>query len=845
MPDRPEMIWRYSLALVLLVLFTAAVPAQPQQPAQTTAAPAKAAPAATDAKPTSADIKKRQQALDDPIASVNDRLTKAKQTPQNPAAELLQTELDTLKQISSTYDLQIAALERLQSLDAKNKHFEEEIARLSQPAPSDQHLSFMELDRTREELNAETSRKKTLDAKIDTADAGLQQAEQLVNQQQDRLTQMEAGSGNGSDPLAEIKRESARWNLESAKQTKILQQMELRNEKRAKEVHQTHLKFLKRQVRFLQTHARFSQAELQEQLQRIDKEKFDLNRDISRAKDQQITVKSRLDRMQKQLVAADPDEQKLIEARTEAFRLQYEALKTQIETGARRIELLDTGKTVWQQRYAVFNQSAEQAKLPQWRTQANNQIDQIDQDETSLRLWLGDWQSRLLTLNNKIDANQDTSAPVQRELTNQRQYMQQIVQAFTDLQTDFENSRRLENKLIDEINLRTSQRSWREWLDLTLHYEIYDNTLSDWSYAVTSALIVFVLLYFLRWLLISKLKHLDGSSQVSLASGFLSTVKRANSFFFLMIAVYVASQFLTLSPKTTLGIIKLTKVAFILQVAVWTSGFIRAWIFRTLAHRTKRDSASMGALNIFNFGSQVILWSIGLMLILQNLGIDVTALVAGLGISGVAVALALQRILNDLFSSLSIVLDKPFVLGDFVIFGEYMGAIEHIGIKTTRIRSLSGEQIICSNGDLLNTHIRNYKRMQERRVVFKLGVIYQTPPEKLRQIPVMIREIIEGQDSARFDRAHFASYGDFALLFEIVYYVLSPDYTIYMDTQQAINLAIYERFHAAGIEFAYPTQSLFLQTVAGSNTPPPAESQPPAAGTEKRSTPGYLTGSSR
>ena len=207
---------------------------------------------------------------------------------------------------------------------------------------------------------------------------------------------------------------------------------------------------------------------------------------------------------------------------------------------------------------------------------------------------------------------------------------------------------------------------------------------------------------------------------------------------------------------------------------------------------------------------------------LQNLGIDVTALVAGLGISGVAVALALQRILNDLFSSLSIVLDKPFVIGDFIIFGEFMGSIEHIGIKTTRIRSLTGEQIICSNGDLLNTHIRNYKRMQERRVTFKLGVVYQTPANKLQQIPIMVREIIEAQELTRFDRAHFASYGDFALLFEIVYYVLSPDYNIYMDTQQTINLEIFERFQALDIEFAYPTQSLYLQSVGNhdQNTAP-------------------------
>jgi len=184
--------------------------------------------------------------------------------------------------------------------------------------------------------------------------------------------------------------------------------------------------------------------------------------------------------------------------------------------------------------------------------------------------------------------------------------------------------------------------------------------------------------------------------------------------------------------------------------------------------------------------------------------------VASLGIGGIAVALAVQNILGDLFASFSIVLDKPFVIGDFIIVGDLMGTVERIGLKTTRLRSLSGEQIIFSNSDLLGSRVRNYKRMYERRISFSLGVAYETSAEQLERIPRMIEEIVSSQPKVRFDRSHFKSFGDFALVFETVYYILTPDYTAYMDAQQAINIAIARKFAEEGIRFAYPTQTIYL-----------------------------------
>jgi small-conductance mechanosensitive channel len=196
---------------------------------------------------------------------------------------------------------------------------------------------------------------------------------------------------------------------------------------------------------------------------------------------------------------------------------------------------------------------------------------------------------------------------------------------------------------------------------------------------------------------------------------------------------------------------------------------------------------------------------------MDNLGFEISAVIAGLGIGGIAVALAAQAVLGDLFSYFSILFDKPFELGDFVIVDGHMGTIEHIGIKTTRIRSLGGEQLIFSNTDLTGSRLRNYKRMEQRRIVFKLGVTYQTPIEKLKGIPSVIKNIITNIEETRFDRAHFSGFGDFSLDFEVVYHVLTGDYNRYMDTQQDINLQIAEEFERQGIEFAYPTQTLFLE----------------------------------
>ncbi len=204
------------------------------------------------------------------------------------------------------------------------------------------------------------------------------------------------------------------------------------------------------------------------------------------------------------------------------------------------------------------------------------------------------------------------------------------------------------------------------------------------------------------------------------------------------------------------------------------------------------------------------LWVIAIILILSNLGYNISTLIAGLGIGGVAIAFALQNILVDIFAAFSIYFDKPFQIGDFIIVGGDLGVVKKIGIKTTRIQTLQGEELVVSNRELTETRVHNYKKMEKRRIAFGFGVKYETPTEKLKGIPQIVRDIIAKVELADIDRVHFKKFGDFSLDFEVVYYLRSSDYNKYMDTQQEINLAIKEKFEKEGVEMAYPTQTLYL-----------------------------------
>jgi small-conductance mechanosensitive channel len=346
---------------------------------------------------------------------------------------------------------------------------------------------------------------------------------------------------------------------------------------------------------------------------------------------------------------------------------------------------------------------------------------------------------------------------------------------------------------------------------MSLDQQFLNNSLLEWLIACGLAVLLIIGLEIIKVFLQRKLSQLAKKTKTDLDDLLVIILKQTKFFFLLVLSLYIAGNLLDL-PKLLVNILYMGFIlTLLLQSGIWGAGVINFITDRYKREKLTEDAASATTFSALGFLGKIVLWSAILLLALDNLGFNITTLVAGLGISGIAIALAVQNILGDLFASLSIVLDKPFVLGDFIIVDEHLGSVEHIGLKTTRIRSLSGEQLIISNADLLKSRIRNFKRMAERRVVFALDVTYQTPAEKLEKIPDMIKEMIESQELTRFDRAHFKNFGDFSLNFEVVYWMSSPDYTIFMDTQQTINLMIYRRFAEEGIAFAYPTQTLFLE----------------------------------
>ncbi len=344
----------------------------------------------------------------------------------------------------------------------------------------------------------------------------------------------------------------------------------------------------------------------------------------------------------------------------------------------------------------------------------------------------------------------------------------------------------------------------------TFNLDLSNGPIGMWLTAVAVALLSFLLLKLIVGLAGRRLERVAKSTSTPIDDGVVAVIGRTQWWLLLILSLYAGSLFTELPARATPVLDKTLVIALLLQIGIWAGTALRFALEVYRQRQMKRDPAGVTALNAIGLFAKGLLWLALLLLALDNLGYNVTALIAGLGVGGVAVALAVQNILGDLFASLSILIDKPFVVGDFLIVDDYMGSVEHVGLKTTRVRSLSGEQLIFSNSDLLKSRLRNYGRMYERRVAFNIGVTYDTTREQLKRIPGIMRKAIEGQDKTRFDRAHFFKYGDYALIYETVYYVLGPDYNLYMDIQQAINLEINEAFEREGIDFAYPTQTLLL-----------------------------------
>ncbi|HEX7034633.1 MAG TPA: mechanosensitive ion channel family protein [Pseudomonadales bacterium] len=356
-----------------------------------------------------------------------------------------------------------------------------------------------------------------------------------------------------------------------------------------------------------------------------------------------------------------------------------------------------------------------------------------------------------------------------------------------------------------------------DWLD----HQIVGNTVLTWATGLGTFLALWALLAILHRLISERLRAAVERNRSGPVFVFSQITARTQPWFAPLLALFVGLRLLVSPPDLATLSATVFTIGLMLQVGLWAAAALDAWLTLRRRRQIVADPSEVAATDLLRVMVRVVVWTVVLIVTLDSLGINVTALVAGLGIGGIAVALAAQNVLGDLFASLSIVLDRPFVVGDALGIDDFTGRVERVGLKTTRLRSTSGEQLIFSNTDLLDSRIRNFQRMTERRVAFSIGVAYGTHPDVLQRIPAIVRAVIEAERDVRFEFAHFSRYGDFALIHDIVYHVLSPEARLQRELQHRINLALYRCFRDQGIAFALPARALDVAGVAG--VPRPGE----------------------
>jgi small-conductance mechanosensitive channel len=333
---------------------------------------------------------------------------------------------------------------------------------------------------------------------------------------------------------------------------------------------------------------------------------------------------------------------------------------------------------------------------------------------------------------------------------------------------------------------------------------------ADWLISAIVFVIVWAALWIVRELIAARYKKSAANRNPTLFRLIAYLIGNTKQFLFFAVALDAAQESLTLPDKVQRIVSTTVMILILVQVGLWAGRAVRFYLEMKELERGA-DRVFAGSLDIINFVARMLIWSLLVLLALDNVGVNITALLAGLGVGGVAVALALQNVLGDLFASLSIALDKPFVLGDNLTIDTFVGKVEHIGIKTTRLRSESGEQIILSNADILKSRVRNFGRLQEQRIIATVRLKYETPAAKLKEMPKLLEGVVREHAQARFERCHLRSLGESSFQFELSYFVQQPAVNSMLELQQAVNFRIIDEMRRLGVEFAYPAQLVFLE----------------------------------
>jgi len=349
------------------------------------------------------------------------------------------------------------------------------------------------------------------------------------------------------------------------------------------------------------------------------------------------------------------------------------------------------------------------------------------------------------------------------------------------------------------------------FLEGFLESVFFGNSVRNYLYALGIFFVSICLLYLMKNLILKRFKGLAGKTKNNIDDIIILAFEHINWFFYFVLSFYLSLKFISIPEifNKSIDYILIIFASFyiIKLISIIIDQGAKIIIKNRIKAGNGNDSSIIDLMKVF---LKISLWIIGLIWILSNLGFNVASLIAGLGIGGIAIALALQNVLSDIFASFSIYFDKPFRVGDFIVIGNDMGIVQKIGIKTTRLKTLQGEELVISNKELTESRVHNYKKMDKRRVVFNVGVTYDTPVSKIKKVPGMIKKIFDKMELATLDRVHFNKFNDSNLNFEIVYYVDSSEYNIYMDKNQDIHLAIKELFDKEKIEFAFPTSTVHL-----------------------------------
>jgi small-conductance mechanosensitive channel len=743
-------------------------------------------------------------------------------------------ELRIVVQRRATLNERLATLERdVSKLREQLETIEQEGVGLEPPfliSQLDQHQAELALKQTMEDM---------AEARLGTATRRLSAAERaLANAVRERRAARDGLVATEDDGLSAAERKTLEQGLELARLKELLVRQQLaaaevavelaRNEDHLAEAQQA---VLAARSAYLEVRAELPREALDQrlaELSRTEEAKYAQIAALQRMGDQ---AESALYRARRQLAEADEDaDTGALNEWVAARQAEVDAARASVDMLTSAMENLSRKRALWELRYGFMNdpESLDPAVLLKQvitdSAAARGEKDAIEARLNALRsIQLA--QARRLRDPALSEGAREALAVRSAAHDLAERHGRELLETQDALIALLQGMRHQLENLVQERNLSLqllqAQETLASWWDAEL-IVIDDQSVRvrDLVTALAMFVVVLVAVSLIRVGAGRALKRRKVKSpnadygDLRLALSAISG--NTNQLFVLIAAFYVAMTVSGLaSPTVKDWLWNALVVAFYAQLGIWANAAMVDYFNRRRTRQEMRDPSTVTGYGLLMFFLRVGIWITVIVSLLAYFKYPVAGLVGALGVGSLAIAFAVQNILGDVFSSMAIILDKPFRVGDFVMAGETLGVIEHIGVKTTRIRSLSGEQVVLSNSDLLKSRIHNFKHFKERRVAFRLGVVYQTPRDLLERIPGMLREAVEEVPQTRFDRAHFFEYGDFALIFEIVYYVLSPDYGVYMDAQQAINLGIHRRFEEAGVSFAYPTQELILRRGAG------------------------------